>query len=109
MKPLQKNQGRTDHILGAMADMLSSLAMPSQHWNTESSEELQMDGEQKASSQSQWDQERLEWEQASRDSPERGQRDKEGSSFRQLNLSTEQTRVYSVTDAKRHICRAAFC
>lgn len=32
MKPLQKNQGRTDHILGAMADMLSSLALPSQHW-----------------------------------------------------------------------------
>ncbi|XP_034167751.2 rho guanine nucleotide exchange factor 25 isoform X3 [Pangasianodon hypophthalmus] len=79
MKPLQKNQGRTDHILGAMADMLSSLAMPSQHWNSESIEELPVDGEQKAAGQSQWDQERLEWEQASRDSPERGQRDKEDS------------------------------
>ncbi|GAA6077891.1 rho guanine nucleotide exchange factor 25 isoform X1 [Tachysurus ichikawai] len=77
MKPLQKNQGRTDHILGAMADMLSSLAMPSQHWSSEGTEELPVDGEQKAASQSQWDQERVEWEQASRDSPERGQRDKE--------------------------------
>lgn len=37
-----------------------------------------MDGEQKAAGQSLWDQERLEWEQTSRDSPERGQRDKEG-------------------------------
>ncbi|KAK3519148.1 hypothetical protein QTP70_018841 [Hemibagrus guttatus] len=79
MKPLQKNQGRTDHILGAMADMLSSLAMPSQHWNSEGTEELPVDGEQKAASQSQWDQERLEWEQASWESPETGQRDKEDS------------------------------
>ncbi|XP_060749421.1 rho guanine nucleotide exchange factor 25 isoform X1 [Tachysurus vachellii] len=79
MKPLQKNQGRTDHILGAMADMLSSLAMPSQHWSSEGTEELPVDGERKAASQSQWDQERVEWEQESRDSPERGQRDKEDS------------------------------
>lgn len=46
--------------------------------NSEGTEELQVDGEQKAAGQSQLDQERLEWEQASRDSPERGQRDKEG-------------------------------
>lgn len=46
--------------------------------NSEGTEELAVDGEQKAAGQSQWDQERLEWEQASRDSPERGQRDKEG-------------------------------
>ncbi|TSP79500.1 Rho guanine nucleotide exchange factor 25 [Bagarius yarrelli] len=62
-----------------MADMLSSLAMPSQHWNSEGTEELPGDGEQRAASQPQWGQERLEWEQASQDSPERGQKDKEDS------------------------------
>lgn len=30
MKALQKNQGRTDQMLGAMADMLTSVAMPNQ-------------------------------------------------------------------------------
>ncbi|XP_036446801.1 rho guanine nucleotide exchange factor 25 isoform X1 [Colossoma macropomum] len=79
MKALQKNQGRTDQILGAMADMLSSLAMPNQQWNTEGSEEPVVDGEQKAAGQPRWDPEALEWEQASQDSPERGQRDKEDS------------------------------
>lgn len=29
MKALQKNQGRTDQMLGAMADVLTSVAMPS--------------------------------------------------------------------------------
>ena len=32
MKALQKNQGRTDQMLGAMADMLTSVAMPNQQW-----------------------------------------------------------------------------
>lgn len=32
MKALQKNQGRTDQMLGAMADVLTSVAMPNQHW-----------------------------------------------------------------------------
>lgn len=32
MKSLQKNQGRTDQMLGAMADMLTSVAMPNQQW-----------------------------------------------------------------------------
>lgn len=32
MKALQKNQGRTDQMLGAMADVLTSVAMPSQQW-----------------------------------------------------------------------------
>ena len=32
MKALQKNQGRTDQMLGAMADILTSLAIPSQQW-----------------------------------------------------------------------------
>ncbi|KAJ8258961.1 hypothetical protein COCON_G00179730 [Conger conger] len=38
MKALQKNQGRTDQILGAMADMLTSMALPSQEWISETSE-----------------------------------------------------------------------
>ena len=32
MKALQKNQGRTDQILGAMADVLTSVALPTQQW-----------------------------------------------------------------------------
>lgn len=32
MKPLQKNQGRTDQMLGAIADMLTSVALPNQQW-----------------------------------------------------------------------------
>lgn len=31
MKALQKNQGRTDQMLGAMADV-APMAMPSQQW-----------------------------------------------------------------------------
>ncbi|KAG7477465.1 hypothetical protein MATL_G00069860 [Megalops atlanticus] len=38
MKALQKNQGRTDQILGAMADMLTSLALPGQQWISETNE-----------------------------------------------------------------------
>ncbi|XP_072552999.1 rho guanine nucleotide exchange factor 25 isoform X1 [Salminus brasiliensis] len=79
MTALQKNQGRTDQILGAMADMLSSLAMPNQQWNSEGNEEPVVDGEQKAAGQPRWDTEGLEWERASQDSHERGQRDKEDS------------------------------
>ena len=37
MKALQKNQGRTDQMLGAMADILTSLAIPSQQWVSGSS------------------------------------------------------------------------
>ncbi|KAG5836243.1 hypothetical protein ANANG_G00252510 [Anguilla anguilla] len=47
MKALQKNQGRTDQILGAMADMLTSLALPSQEWISESSEECPLVDEQR--------------------------------------------------------------
>lgn len=32
MKALQKNQGRTDQMLGAMADVLTSVAIPNQQW-----------------------------------------------------------------------------
>ncbi|XP_010873420.2 rho guanine nucleotide exchange factor 25 isoform X2 [Esox lucius] len=38
MKALQKNQARTDQMLGAMADMLTSLALPNQQWSTETSD-----------------------------------------------------------------------
>ncbi|XP_062871070.1 rho guanine nucleotide exchange factor 25 isoform X1 [Trichomycterus rosablanca] len=69
MKALQKNQGRTDQIIGAMAEMLSSLAMPSQQWDSEENQELAVDE----------DQESLEWARSSKNSPERGQKDKEDS------------------------------
>ncbi|XP_033857150.3 rho guanine nucleotide exchange factor 25 isoform X3 [Acipenser ruthenus] len=39
MNALQKNLGRTDQMLGAMADMLSSLALPSQQWLAEHGEQ----------------------------------------------------------------------
>ncbi|XP_045549251.1 rho guanine nucleotide exchange factor 25 isoform X4 [Salmo salar] len=38
MKALQKNQGRTDQMLGAMADMLTSLALPNQQWPAENND-----------------------------------------------------------------------
>ncbi|CAN9516123.1 unnamed protein product [Ophioblennius macclurei] len=38
MKALQKNQGRTDQMLGAIADMLTSVAMPNQPWLAEGGE-----------------------------------------------------------------------
>ncbi|XP_035378337.1 rho guanine nucleotide exchange factor 25 isoform X2 [Electrophorus electricus] len=67
MKALQKNQGRTDQILGAMADMLSSLAVPRQQWNSEGTTEPVVDGEQ--TDRSQWHPDGSE--RKSPDSPER--------------------------------------
>lgn len=32
MKAQQKSQGRTDQMFGAMADVLTSVAMPNQQW-----------------------------------------------------------------------------
>ncbi|XP_056589265.1 rho guanine nucleotide exchange factor 25 isoform X1 [Triplophysa dalaica] len=66
MKPLPKNQGRTDQILGAMADMLSSLAIPNQQWNTEGIEHLSVKQGRKISKQPSWDTEDLNWEDPSR-------------------------------------------
>ncbi|KAA0707178.1 Triple functional domain protein [Triplophysa tibetana] len=66
MKPLPKNQGRTDQILGAMADMLTSLAIPNQQWNTEGIEHLSVKKGQKISKQPSWDTEDLNWEDPSR-------------------------------------------
>ncbi|XP_045065387.1 rho guanine nucleotide exchange factor 25 isoform X2 [Coregonus clupeaformis] len=50
MKALQKNQGRTDQMLGAMADMLTSLALPNQQWlaeNTDAATEPPVSQEEK--------------------------------------------------------------
>ncbi|KAJ8260147.1 hypothetical protein GJAV_G00177600 [Gymnothorax javanicus] len=55
MKALQKNQGRTDQIFGAMADMLTSLALPSQEWIRETGTEcLLVDGETQQLDLVQW-------------------------------------------------------
>uniref|UniRef100_A0A3P9LYD8 Rho guanine nucleotide exchange factor 25 n=1 Tax=Oryzias latipes TaxID=8090 RepID=A0A3P9LYD8_ORYLA len=71
MKALQKNQGRTDQMLGAMADVLTSVAMPSQQWLSEEGEaDLPSSKEEKGSVQDQWDQEGLEWEQLAKDTRE---------------------------------------
>ncbi|XP_048097147.1 rho guanine nucleotide exchange factor 25 [Alosa alosa] len=86
MKALQKSQGRTDQILGAMADMLTSLALPNQQWTGESGEaEQAVDEEARpaaaAAAQGPWerDQESQDWEQGSQDSMEKGQREPEDS------------------------------
>ncbi|XP_051280075.1 rho guanine nucleotide exchange factor 25 isoform X2 [Dicentrarchus labrax] len=64
MKALQKNQGRTDQMLGAMADVLTSVAMPNQQWLSEGGEaDLPSSEEEKGPVQSQWEPEGLEWEQ----------------------------------------------
>ncbi|XP_078144559.1 rho guanine nucleotide exchange factor 25 isoform X1 [Centroberyx gerrardi] len=75
MKALQKNQGRTDQMLGAMADMLTSLAMPNQQWLTEGGEaDPPASEEGKGPVQGQWEPEGLDWEQGSVETPERRER-----------------------------------
>ncbi|XP_029362811.1 rho guanine nucleotide exchange factor 25 isoform X3 [Echeneis naucrates] len=64
MKALQKNQGRTDQMLGAMADVLTSVAMPNQQWLPEEGEvDLPSSEDERVPVQGQWDPEGLEWEQ----------------------------------------------
>ncbi|MEQ2274820.1 hypothetical protein XENORESO_012634, partial [Xenotaenia resolanae] len=64
MKSLQKNQGRTDQMLGAMADMLTSVAMPNQQLLSEGGEaDLPSSEAEKGPVQGQWDQDGPEWEQ----------------------------------------------
>ncbi|XP_072306037.1 rho guanine nucleotide exchange factor 25 isoform X1 [Eucyclogobius newberryi] len=64
MKALQKNQGRTDQMLGAMADMLTSVALPNQHWVSEGGKlDLPSCEEEKGLVLGQWDPAALEWEQ----------------------------------------------
>nr|XP_046252900.1 rho guanine nucleotide exchange factor 25 isoform X2 [Scatophagus argus] len=77
MKALQKNQGRTDQMLGAMADVLTSVAMPNQQWLSEGGEaDLPSSEEEKGPVQGQWEPEGLEWEQqaAVTENPERRER-----------------------------------
>ncbi|XP_047440501.1 rho guanine nucleotide exchange factor 25 isoform X3 [Mugil cephalus] len=74
MKALQKNQGRTDQMLGAMADVLTSVAMPNQQWLSEGGEaDLPSSEEEKGPVQGQWEPEGLDWEQqaATTENPER--------------------------------------
>ncbi|KAM9785529.1 LOW QUALITY PROTEIN: rho guanine nucleotide exchange factor 25 [Neosynchiropus ocellatus] len=47
MKALQKNPGRTDQMLGAMADVLTSVALPSTQWVSDSGTELHSSGEER--------------------------------------------------------------
>ncbi|XP_016112290.1 rho guanine nucleotide exchange factor 25 isoform X1 [Sinocyclocheilus grahami] len=81
MKSLPKNQGRTDQILGAMADMLTSLAIPNQKWNSEGIEHLSVTQEQKTGKQRPWDTEGLNWDDMSRDSLERVRRRDRANSY----------------------------
>ncbi|XP_054626582.1 rho guanine nucleotide exchange factor 25 isoform X2 [Dunckerocampus dactyliophorus] len=63
MKALQKNQGRTDQMLGAMADMLTSVVMPNQ-WLSEGGEpDLPSGEEERGPVQGHWEPEGLDWEQ----------------------------------------------
>ncbi|CAL8366716.1 unnamed protein product [Lota lota] len=63
MKALQKNQGRTDQMLGAMADILTSLAIPNQQWLTEGGEGETPVREEGSSVQGPWGSVGLDWDQ----------------------------------------------
>ncbi|XP_061531872.1 rho guanine nucleotide exchange factor 25 isoform X2 [Phycodurus eques] len=65
MKALPKNQGRTDQMLGAMADMLTSVAMPNQQRLVEGGEaDLPSSEEERGPVQGRWEPEGQDWEQA---------------------------------------------
>lgn len=77
MKALQKNQGRTDQMLGAMADVLTSVAMPNQQWLSEGGEaDLPSSEEEKGPAQGHWEPEGPEWEQQTNatENPEQSER-----------------------------------
>lgn len=75
MKAMQKNQGRTDQMLGAMADMLTSLAMPNQQWPTDGGEDPPASQEgTKGVEPGQCNAEELNWEQGSHADPEKRDR-----------------------------------
>ncbi|XP_040048843.1 rho guanine nucleotide exchange factor 25 isoform X2 [Gasterosteus aculeatus] len=64
MKALQKNQGRTDQMLGAMADVLTSVAMPSHQGPSEGVEaDLPSSGEEKGPARGHWEPAGLQREQ----------------------------------------------
>ncbi|KAF0036289.1 hypothetical protein F2P81_011601 [Scophthalmus maximus] len=84
MKALQKNQGRTDQMLGAMADVLTSVAMPNQQWLSEGGEaDLPSSEDERGTVQGQWEPEGLEWEQqaAATENPERREKTAEIDNF----------------------------
>ncbi|XP_048873886.1 rho guanine nucleotide exchange factor 25 isoform X1 [Brienomyrus brachyistius] len=63
MNALQKNQGQTDRILGAMADMLTSLAIPNHQWISEINKDgCSMDGEKQGIGQIDWGPVGTAWE-----------------------------------------------
>ncbi|CAL1606184.1 unnamed protein product [Knipowitschia caucasica] len=63
MNALQKNLGRTDQMLGAIADMLTSVALPNQQWLSEGGDlDLPLSEEEKGPVLGQWDPAALEWE-----------------------------------------------
>ncbi|XP_057674418.1 rho guanine nucleotide exchange factor 25 isoform X1 [Corythoichthys intestinalis] len=65
MKALQKNPGRTDQMLGAMADMLTSVAMPNQQWLVEGGEvDLPSSKQGRGPVQGRCDPDEQDWEQA---------------------------------------------
>ncbi|KAF7209828.1 rho guanine nucleotide exchange factor 25 isoform X1 [Nothobranchius furzeri] len=75
MKAVQKNQGHTDQMLGAMADVLTSVAMPNQQWLSEGGEvDLPSSEEEKGPSQGRWEQDEPEWEQQATLNQERRER-----------------------------------
>ncbi|XP_034028292.1 rho guanine nucleotide exchange factor 25 [Thalassophryne amazonica] len=89
MKALQKNQGRTDHMLGAMADMLTSLAMPSPQWISEEGETVfQSSEEKKGPFQGQWESEGLDWEAATENPGRRHRTDSYSAAGSEGSIST---------------------
>ncbi|KAL4646164.1 rho guanine nucleotide exchange factor 25-like isoform X3 [Arapaima gigas] len=62
MKALQKNQGETDRILGAMADMLTSLAVPNQQWISEMDKDSCLLREEKRPERVDWGPSENTWE-----------------------------------------------
>ncbi|KAJ8257473.1 hypothetical protein GJAV_G00185970 [Gymnothorax javanicus] len=83
MKSLQKNQGRTDQALGAMADILTSLTLPQQQqWVSEARKErLLLAEEGQNAEQEDWAPGAVNWEQGSADSLESSERLAEGISI----------------------------
>ncbi|XP_018615970.1 rho guanine nucleotide exchange factor 25 isoform X1 [Scleropages formosus] len=75
MKGLQKNQGQTDRILGAMADMLTSLAIPNQQWITEvGKDSCSLDEVKKSPGLGDWAPSRDAWEPECLNCQEKGER-----------------------------------
>ncbi|TNN82452.1 hypothetical protein EYF80_007287 [Liparis tanakae] len=100
MKALQKNQGRTDQMLGAMADMLTSVAMPKQQWLSEGVEaDLPSSEEEKGPVQGQWEPEGLEWEQQATATEKPERRDRTAQAYLRLEHSEQQSQRLGASSA----------